>query len=69
MTRMIKEIWRRVLTKFQGCDLLTVNEVAERIGEDRRMVYYYIQTGKLTSIRKYDKLLVKESDLDEFSKK
>jgi len=67
---MLKEIIGRVLTKLQGYDnLLTVNQVAERIGEDRRMVYYYIQQGKLASIRKYDKLLVRESDLNEFLKK
>ena len=66
---MIKKIIARVLTKFHGCyTLLTVNEVAERIGEDRRMVYYYIQQGKLASTRKYDKLLVRESDLEKFKK-
>ena len=66
---MLKKIIGRVLTKFQGYDnLLTVNQVSERIGEDRRMVYYYIQTGKLPSVRKYEKLLVKESDLEKFTK-
>ena len=66
---MIKEFLKKVLTKFQRSDkLLTVNQVAEKTGIDRRMIYYYIQTSKLPAVRKYEKLLVKESDLKNFKK-
>ena len=66
---MIKEFLKKVLTKFQRSDkLLTVNQVAERTGIDRRMIYYYIQTNNLPAVRKYGKLLVKESDLENFKK-
>ena len=54
--------------KENGNNFLTVKEVAQRLDKSLKSVYYNIKVGNLPAIRKYGKLLVKESDLENFKK-
>jgi len=60
----------RVLTKlFRHDRLYTVKEIAELLDKSEKVIYYQIRVNNLPAERHYGKLLVRESDLNEFREK
>ena len=55
----------RVLTKSNE-KFYTVNEVSKILGVSTRTVYYYLYRGMLKGTKRYNRTLVKESDLENF---
>jgi len=58
----------RVLTKSNE-KFYTVTEVSKILNVSTRTVYYYLYRGMLKGTKRYNRQLVKESDLNEFREK
>ena len=65
--KKIHDLINRVLTRSNE-KFYTVNEVAKILEVSTRTVYYYLYRGMLKGTKRYNRQLVKESDLEKFKK-
>jgi len=63
---MIKDYLTKILNRNKV--LLTVNEVAERLGKSPKTIYYWIDKGAMKARNIGTRLLISEDEVERFRK-